>query len=77
MGRKGISYEKKLAAAEKYLRGEGSQKSIAREYRVTRASFSQWLANYEAMGPSGLKNTHTNNKYSVTTRFSGHPKLWE
>jgi hypothetical protein len=28
MGRKGISYEKKLAAVEKYLRGEGSQESF-------------------------------------------------
>jgi len=65
MGRRGISYEKKLEAVEKYKRGEGSQDSIAREYGVNRASFRQWIANHEAMGPSGLAATHTNNKYSV------------
>ena len=66
MGRKShISYEKKVEAVEKYLRGEGSQKSIAREYGIGRTSFRQWLANYEGMGPAGLVNTDTNNSYSV------------
>jgi transposase len=64
MGRRGISYEKKLEAVEKYLRGEGSQKSIAREYGVGRTSVRQWIANYESIGPSGLELSHTNNKYS-------------
>jgi transposase-like protein len=31
MGRRGISFEKKLEAVEKYQRGEGSQSSIARQ----------------------------------------------
>lgn len=65
MGRKGISYENKLAAVEKYMRGEGSQNSIALEYGVDQASFRQWLANYEAMGPSGLATTHANTRYSA------------
>jgi transposase len=65
MGRRGISYEKKLAAVEKYQRGEGSQNSIAREYGVHNSSFQQWIANYEAMGPSGLTAKHTNSQYSV------------
>jgi len=64
MGRRN-SYEKKLEAVEKYKRGDGSQDSIAREYGVHHASFEQWLANYEAMGPSGLATVHTNNKYSA------------
>jgi transposase len=63
MGRKGISYEKKLEAVEKYKRGEGSQESIAREYGVKQSSFQQWIANYEAMGPSGLAIGHTNKRY--------------
>lgn len=43
MGRKSyISHEKKVEAVEKYLRGEGSQESIAREYGITRSSFRQW-----------------------------------
>jgi transposase-like protein len=65
MGRKGTSYEIKLEAVEKYKRGEGSQDKIAREYGVNKASFQQWIANYEAMGPSGLAVGHTNNRYSV------------
>ncbi len=65
MGRRGISYDMKLEAVEKYRRGEGSQDSIARECRVDRTSFRQWIANYEAMGPSGLAIGHTNNRYSV------------
>lgn len=65
MGRRGISYERKLEAVEKYKRGEGSQDSIAREYGVKKASFRQWIANYEAMGPSGLAAVHTNNRYGT------------
>ena len=65
MGRRGISYDKKLEAVERYKRGEGSQDSIAHEYGVKKASFRQWLANYEAMGPSGLVAVHTNSKYSM------------
>jgi transposase len=70
MGRRGISYDKKVEAVEKYKRGEGSQSSIAREYGVNKASFQQWIANYEAMGPSGLANEHTNNRYSVELKTS-------
>jgi transposase-like protein len=65
MGRKGVSYEKKIEAVEKYKRGEGSQKSIAREYGVKKASFQQWLANYAAMGTTGLAAGATNSRYSA------------
>lgn len=65
MGRRGISYEKKLGAVEKYKRGEGSQESIAREYGVHISSLEQWIANYEALGPSGLAATHTKSKYNA------------
>lgn len=66
MGRKAmISYEKKLEAVEKYKQGEESQGSLAREYGVERTSFQQWLANYEAMGPSGLATRPTNSRYSA------------
>ncbi len=65
MGRRGISYEQKLEAVERYRRGEGSQKSIAREYGVKKTSISRWLANYEAMGASGLAPQGMNSQYSV------------
>lgn len=71
MGRKSyISHEKKVEAVEKYLRGEGSQESIAREYSITSSGFRQWLANYEAMGPSSLAATHKNNRYSVELKIA-------
>ena len=69
MGR-GISYENKLEAVEKYKRAEGSQESIAREYGVNKTSFRQWIANYEVMGPSGLAAVHANNRYSVELKES-------
>jgi transposase-like protein len=65
MGRRGIGSREKIEAVEKYKRGEGSQKSLAREYGVRKASFQQWIANYDSMGPSGLAVRHTNNEYSV------------
>ena len=64
MGRKGVGLDLKIAAIEKYKRGEGSQASIAQKYGVSRASFRQWVANYESMGSSGLKNESTNSNYS-------------
>lgn len=69
MEKSGSSYDKKLEAVEKYKRGEGSQNSLAREYGVNRASLQQWIANYEAMGPSGLASVHTNNKYSTELKI--------
>jgi len=70
MGRRGISYDKKLEAVEKYKRGDGSQDNIAREHGVDPSSFRQWIANYEAMGPSGLAAQHANNRYSVELKTS-------
>jgi len=68
MGRRGVNYERKLEAVEKYRRGEGSQDSIAHEYGVDRTSFRQWIANYEAMGPYGLAAVHANSKYSAEVK---------
>jgi transposase-like protein len=67
MGRygKSISSSSKIEAAEKYLRGQGSQGSIAREYGVDESTLREWVAKYEAMGPSGLITTTTNNWYDA------------
>jgi Transposase and inactivated derivatives len=65
MTRRGIDWGKKIEAVEKYKRGEGSQGSIAREYAVDKASVREWIANYEAMGPSGLAVQQMNNRYST------------
>ena len=65
---KGISSIKKIEAVEKYRQGQGSQGSIAHEYGIDRSTFQQWIANYEAVGPSGLLNTSTNNRYSAALK---------
>ena len=70
MGRKGISYVKKMEAVEKYKHGKGSLNSIAREYGVQMESLRQWIANYEAMGPSGLAVQQANNRYSVELKIA-------
>lgn len=67
---KGIGYELKLEAVEKYLRGEGSQRSIAREYGIGKSALRQWIANYEGMGPSGLITTSTNKRYSAELKIA-------
>jgi len=65
MRRNGTDWGKKIEAVEKYKRGEGSQYNIAREYGIEPSTLRQWIANYEAMGPSGLAAQHTNTRYSV------------
>jgi transposase-like protein len=65
MGRNTIRFEQKMAAIEKYQRGEGSIESIARENGVHARSLKQWVSNYEAMGPSGIASGKTNSKYSA------------
>lgn len=65
MKRRIISYEKKVEAVEKYIRGEGSPGSIAREYGVNESTIRQWQMKYDSMGPSSLTALHSNSKYSV------------
>mgnify|MGYP003587054308 CR=1 FL=1 len=70
MGKRGIDFDKKLEAVEKYKRGEASQDSIAHEYGVTPTSLQQWIANYESMGSSGLAAVHSNTKYSREVKIA-------
>lgn len=65
MGRKKVSLDSKLKAVEKYKRGEGSQRNIAQEFGVTKASFVQWITNYDALGFAGLATGRTLRKYSA------------
>lgn len=65
MGRSRIAWEKKVEAVEKYKRGGGSFENIAREYGVVASSLEEWIANYEAMGTTGLAPQLANNRYSV------------
>ena len=70
MGRRGVSYENKLEAVERYERGEGSLDSIARDYGVKKISVWRWIAIHESMGPYGLAPQSTNRKYSVELKVA-------
>ena len=66
MSRKGkISTEKKIAAIEKYLRGEDSLNHLATMLGVHHSTVQQWLKTYQSQGPSGLLNTSKNTTYPV------------
>jgi transposase-like protein len=62
---KGIHSGSKIEAVEKYLGGQGSQVSIAREYGIDESTFHEWVIKYESMGPSGLITTAANHWYDA------------
>lgn len=64
MGRKNkISPEEKLKAVKEYLNNQGSQKTIATRYGITKAPFQIWLAKYKSLGEAAFINS-SNNCYS-------------
>lgn len=66
MSRKGkISGVEKIAAIEKYLRGEDSLNHLAILLDVDSKAIQQWLQTYQSLGPSGLFPTSKNTFYSV------------
>lgn len=58
-----ISGPEKIAAIEKYLRGEDSLNHLATLLDVAFSSIKQWLKNYQSVGPSGLLNASKNTAY--------------
>ena len=50
MSKRKISAEDKLSAVRQYMDGKWSQKHIASLYGVSKASFQQWLRNYNSIG---------------------------
>lgn len=58
-----ISGQAKIAAIEKYLRGEDSLKHIATLLGVHHSNLNQWLRTYQSLGPSALLNTSKNTIY--------------
>lgn len=58
-----ISGPEKIAAIEKYLRGEDSLNHMATLLDVSSQSIRQWLQTYQSLGPSGLFNTSKNTAY--------------
>jgi transposase-like protein len=59
-----ISGADRIAAIEKYLRGEDSLNHIGAMLGVRFKSIQQWLQTYQSLGPNGLLNTSKNITYS-------------
>ncbi|MDT2237678.1 transposase [Paenibacillus larvae] len=55
-----VSDQKKIAAVEKYLRGEDSLNHLAALLDVRHSSVRQWLQTYQSLGPNGLLQTSQN-----------------
>lgn len=60
-----VSGSEKIAAIEKYLRGEDSLKHIAVLLDVHPSSIKQWLQTYQSLGPNGLLQISKNAAYSA------------
>jgi transposase len=65
-----VSGPEKIAAIEKYLRGEDTLSHLARLLSVDFKSAQQWLQTYHSLGPNGLINTSKNTAYSVELKTS-------
>jgi transposase len=60
----------KIAAIEKYLRGENSLNHLATLLGVNYSSIKQWLQTYHSLGPNGLLNTNKNSAYTEDLKSS-------
>jgi transposase len=60
-----ISGSEKIAAIEKYLRGEDSLSHLATLLDIHPASIRQWLQTYQSLGPEGLLHLPHNKVYSA------------
>ncbi|AYB38181.1 helix-turn-helix domain-containing protein [Brevibacillus laterosporus] len=71
-----ISGSEKIAAIEKYLRGEDSLNHLANLLDVSFPSIKQWLQTYQTLGPNGLLNTSKNSSYSTELKKTASRIIW-
>ena len=64
MRRTNISADEKVDAVQEYLSGQDSQSGMARSLGITKASFQEWIRNYENMGEEAFTVANTK-KYSA------------
>ena len=65
MGRKSqYSKELKLSIVKRYLDGEGSTASLAKEINATDYAVRDWVKKYQAFGESAFDTSHTNASYT-------------
>jgi len=58
-----ISGPEKIAAIEKYLRGEDSLTHLATLLDISLPAIRQWFQTYQSLGPTGLLNASKNTAY--------------
>lgn len=59
-----VSPTEKIQAVMKYINGQGSQKTIADKYGVSKKSFAEWVNKYHAFGEGAFIRTGHNAVYS-------------
>lgn len=69
MSKNKVSYENKIQAIKEYLKGNTSQKEIAKRFGVSATAFQIWLRKYESEGEEALKESKTKKKYSVELKL--------
>lgn len=71
MARKGkLTDEQRIRAVEKYLKGEGSYKSISKKYGIGKTTFLDYVRRARAEGIDGLRISSQNKKYSKETKLA-------
>ena len=77
------SQEKKLAAVQAHIKGEGGIRQIARDYQVSRGALIQWVAYYKKNGclpdttPKTTPSPHPPRHRTVCLQSAGkrrHPR---
>ena len=64
------SFELKLQVVNDYLKGKGSHKFLAKQYRIKSSSqVKQWVKLYKEFGEEGLKRKRKNKTYPVQTKL--------
>ena len=63
MGRSKFKADEKIAAVLEFLDGKNSQLAIAERLGIDRATFQQWIKNYQSMGSDAFQE-HVNQSYS-------------
>jgi transposase-like protein len=64
------SFEMKLAAVTKYLKGSCPTESIARSLGTNGSRIIEWATLYQSLGAEGLKTTQKPSSYSAETKCS-------
>lgn len=68
MGRRGISYDEKLEAVEKYKRGEGSQVEICKRYKISnKVQLQNWIKLYN--GHKEIRDTRRQGRGILSTKL--------